>query len=113
MPEDCLLKNERQKNEGSNKRCLQYARNHNIVERRIDDTVFLVNPKTDTILYLNRLGTAIWHLLAEPICIEEATITVQQAFPDVPPLKIADDVGKLFNQLSNKDFLIPFNCDAL
>ncbi len=103
------MNNEQQKNKGCNKRGLHYARNHNIVERRIDDTVFLVNPETDTILYLNQLGTAIWHLLAEPVSIEEATITVQQAFPDVPPQKIVDDVSKLFNQLSKKKILRPFN----
>ena len=103
------MNNKRRKNSGPNKRGIHYAKNHSIVERRIDDTVFLVNPETDTILYLNQLGTAIWHLLAEPVSIEEATITVQQAFPDVPPQEIADDVGKLFNQLSKKDFLVLYN----
>lgn len=96
----------RQKNKGPSKQGHCYAKNHKIVERRIDDTVFLVNPETDTVLYLNQLGTSIWHLLVEPVSTQEVTQTVQHAFPNVPPKKIADDVCELFNQLSQEDFVV-------
>jgi len=84
---------------------LHYAKNHNIVERRIDDTAFLVHPETDTVFYLNQLGTAIWNICAEPVSREEAIQTVQQAFPEVPPKKIAEDVYEFFKQLIKKDFV--------
>jgi len=103
------LNSKRQKNKGPIKQGHHYAKNHKIVERRMDDTVFLVNPETDTVLYLNQLGTAMWNVWTEPVSIEEATQTVQQAFPDVPPKEIARDVYELFKQLSKKDFVAP--CD--
>jgi len=83
-----------------------YVRNQKIVERCIDDTVFLVNPDTDIVFYLNPLGTGIWHLLKEPISVLDATNIVQQAFPDRPPNKIARDVSKLFNDMSKKALVL-------
>jgi len=99
------LSSKRQKHKGPLKQGRHYTRNQTIVERRIDDTVFLVDPETDTVLYLNQLGTAIWNISAEPVSVEEATQTVRQAFPDVPPKKIAADVYEFFKQLIKKDFV--------
>ena len=83
-----------------------FLRNPIIVERSIDDTVFLVNPETDAIFHLNQIGTAIWHLLTEPISISEAVATVQQVFPDVQPKNIAEDVSKLINEMSDINLVI-------
>ena len=83
-----------------------YVRNSKIVERSIDDTVYLVNPDTDIVFYLNSIGTGIWHLLKEPISVLDATNIVQQAFPDLPPNKIARDVSKLFNDMSKGNLVL-------
>jgi hypothetical protein len=83
-----------------------YLRNPIIVERSIDDTVFLVNPETDNIFYLNQVGTAIWQLLTEPINVLEAVAIVQQAFPDVQPNNIAEDVSKLINEMSARNLVL-------
>jgi len=82
-----------------------YLRNPIIVERSIDDTVFLVNPETDAIFYLNQVGAAIWQLLTEPINVLEAVSIVQQAFPDVQPKHIAEDVSKLINEMSDRNLV--------
>lgn len=83
-----------------------YLRNPIIVERSIDDAVFLVNPETDAIFYLNQVGTAIWQLLTEPINVLEAVAIVQQAFPDVKPKNIAEDVSKLINEMSDRSLVM-------
>jgi hypothetical protein len=83
-----------------------YLRNPIIVERSIDDTVFLVNPETDAIFYLNQVGTAIWQLLTEPINLSEAVATVQQAFPDVQPKHVAEDVSKLIDEMSDRNLVM-------
>jgi len=80
-------------------------RNPGILERQVDDTVFLVNPEDDTIFYLNPLSAGIWNLLAEPTTPSKAEHIVQQAFPDVPPDQIAADVSKLIKELENKDLV--------
>lgn len=94
------------KNNGHKEAWPCYVRNQQIVERRVDDTVFLVNPETETVFYLNPLGTAIWQLLAQPISAAEAATIVQQAFPDVSSYQIADDVSGLLNQLRKKNLAL-------
>jgi hypothetical protein len=88
-----------------NAREVRYARNPEILKRRIEDTVFLVNPEDDTIFYLNPLSAGIWHLLAEPTTPTEAIRIVQQAFKDTPPEQIASDVRNLFEKLKGKDLI--------
>ena len=103
------ITSQQRKESGGNgqRRCL--LRNNKIVERRIDDTVFLVNPETDTVFHLNPVGTAIWQLLAQPISTAEAVTIVQAAFPDVPPKQIAHDVSVLLNKLHKKNLVLPGN----
>ncbi len=83
-----------------------YAQNPNIAERSIDDTVFLVDPDTDIVFYLDSLGTGIWHLLKEPVSMAEATRIVQQAFPEMPPEEIARDVATLISDMSRRNLLL-------
>ena len=98
---------QQEKESGGNGQRRCFLRNHRIVDRRVDDTVFLVNPETDTVFYLNPLGTAIWQLLAHPISAAEAATIVQEAFPDVLPKQIAEDVSKLFDELSKRNLALP------
>lgn len=79
------------------------VRNPDILERQVDDTVFLVNPEDDTIFYLNPLSAGIWNLLTNPTTPSEAERIVQQAFPDVSPNQITADVLKLLQELERKD----------
>lgn len=81
---------------------IRFSRNPNILERQVDDTVFLVNPEDDTIFYLNPLSAGIWRLLAEPTSTSDAGRIVQQAFPDTSPEEIASDVSKLVEELRGK-----------
>ena len=83
-----------------------YAQNPNIAERSIDDTVFLVDPDTDIVFYLDPLGTGIWHLLKEPLNMTDATRIVQQAFPEVLPEEVARDVSKLISEMSQKNLVL-------
>lgn len=83
----------------------RFGRNPQILERQIEETVFLVNPEDDTVFYLNPLSAGIWRLLAQPICPAEAVDIVQQAFPDIAPEDIAADVSALFSELEDRDLI--------
>jgi hypothetical protein len=83
-----------------------YAQNPNIAERSIDDTVFLVDPDTDIVFYLDSLGTGIWHLLKEPVSMTDATCIVQQAFPEMPLEEVARDVSTLINDMSRRNLIL-------
>ena len=97
---------QQQKNINNESQQSCYVRNSGILERQIDGKVFLVNPETDTIFYLNQIGTAIWHLLARPTSVAEAASIIRQAFPTVPPRQITDDVCKLLNGLRAKGLVL-------
>ena len=85
----------------------RYVRVQTIAERRMDNTVFLVNQETDTIFYLNLLGSAIWQLLAEPTRATEVVKVVRLVFPDTPQEQIAQDVHALLGELSIRNLIIP------
>jgi hypothetical protein len=76
-----------------------------IIARRIDDTLFLINPHDESIFYLNALSAGLWHLLADPVSLGEATVTVQQAFPEISTDNITTDVSTLFTQLLEKQLI--------
>ena len=90
----------------ADKKGLCYAQNPNIAERSIDDTIFLVDPDTDIVFYLDALGTGIWHLLKEPVSMTDATRIVQQAFPEMPADEIARDVSMLIADMSRRNLLL-------
>ena len=83
-----------------------YAQNPQIAERSIDDTIFLVDPDTDIVFYLDSLGAGIWHLLKEPVNMADATRIVQQAFPAMPPEEIARDVSSLISDMSRRNLVL-------
>jgi hypothetical protein len=83
-----------------------YIRNGTIVERRIGETVFLVNPETDIIYQLNPLGTAIWRFLEGSASAEETVAVVRLAFPDIPAIRITEDVHRLLRELFRKNLTL-------
>ena len=85
---------------------IRYARNPQIADRRMDDDSFLVNPDNDALYQLNGTGTAIWHLLAEPMAVEEIAASFIEAFPDVGQKALRADIEKAIDQLSGRGLII-------
>ena len=83
-----------------------FRRNPAILERQIDETVFLVNPDDDTIFYLNPLSSGLWRLLADPVSMAAAGRIVQEAFPDTPPDQIAADVSTLIMDMEKRGLIL-------
>ena len=85
---------------------IRYMRNPRIVERRMDDDSFLVNPDSDALFQLNAIGAAIWRLLAEAMGIEDMVAEIAEAFPDVEAETIRADVQKAIVQLTGRKLVI-------
>ena len=83
-----------------------YVRNPKIAQRRIDDSIFLIDPDTDRVFYLDALSSGIWNLLEKPISMNDAVNIIQQAFPDVSSGKIARDVSKLMNTMRQRHLVL-------
>ncbi len=84
----------------------RWERNPRIVLREMDDSVFLADPDSECLLYLNALGAAIWRLLERPAGEPEVVATVQQAFPEVDPQTVAADVSGLLRELAARDLIL-------
>jgi len=97
---------QQQKNKGNKEKLSNYIRNPKITERDIDDTAFLVDPETDAIFYLNPLCKGIWQLLIKPTNELEVARIVQQAFPDVPHDKLAEDVSIFIGDMSKRNLIL-------
>lgn len=80
----------------------RYAHGSGVVQREIDDAVFLVKAGDESVFHLNALGGAVWRLLAEPTSIDEVMEILSSAFPDVALEQIEADVTKLIRRLDRR-----------
>lgn len=70
--------------------------------RQVDDQVFLVDVRRDTVYHLNELGSGLWRLLARATDMETAQAVVGQAFPDEDADAVEKDVRTLIGDLVKK-----------
>ncbi len=86
---------------------MNYLQNKGIVIRRVDDSVFLVNPEFDALYQLDGAGSVLWLALAEPLDSDQATRLLLLAFPDADPDTVARDVDALLKDLEYHHLIAP------
>jgi hypothetical protein len=72
-----------------------YVRNPAVTEMTLDDDVFLVEPGTGEVFYLNAITRGLWALFAEP-----------NSIPDEPAEKIATDVRAAAEDMHARDLIV-------
>ena len=77
----------------------RFMQNRDVVEKPVEDELFLVEPNSNAIYKLNTVGAALWRLLSRPMTANEATTFICRAYPDIPPSVIARDVGVVLAEL--------------
>jgi hypothetical protein len=81
----------------------KFKRNAAVTETEIDDGIFLVEPETQDIFFLDAIGSGLWRLLSEPRTLSEMQSVVRDAFPDQPALALdADVVAALDDMMARK-----------
>lgn len=81
-------------------------RNPDVRETPVDDDIFLVAPNSEDIVYLDRIGTAIWTLLENPHTQEDVRAVFQDAFPDVPSARIDADLDEALRNLLARGLIV-------
>ena len=81
--------------------------NQDVLEKPVEDELFLVEPNSNAIYKLNTVGVALWRLLSRPMTAIEATTFICRAYPDMPPSVIARDVGIVLAELETKGLVLP------
>jgi hypothetical protein len=92
------------RNPASSAACLR--RNLDVRETPVDDDIFLVAPDSGDIVYLDRIGTAIWTLLENPHTKEQVRAVFQDAFPDVPAARIDADLDEALGNLLARGLIV-------
>ena len=72
----------------------RYLRNPAIGATVIDEEIFLVEPDTQEVYYLDAVSSALWRLLAEPRSEAELSALFAAAFPDTPRETIGQDIAR-------------------
>lgn len=86
-------------------RTANYCHADGVDLRIVGKEIFLAGSASN-IYALNVVGAAIWSLLDEPICADEAAALLCEAYPDANSDVIADDVGALFSALIAGGFIV-------
>lgn len=82
-----------------------FVRNRPIRTEKMDDNLFLIDQEKGSIDMLDPLGSLIWEVLAEPICVEDMALLISEAFPETDIKQIQSDVQSLFNEFFENEWI--------
>lgn len=82
-----------------------YRRCASLSETEMDGERYLADSRTGAIHHLDTIATAVWRLLANPMCEDNIVEDLSHAFPDVRRSQIAADVRSLLNDLEKKKLI--------
>lgn len=80
---------------------MHYKQSKGIVIRRVDDSVFLVNPQTDALYQLDGPGSVLWLALSDALDRDSVVKLLLIAFPDADPKIVTRDVIALLKDLND------------
>ena len=60
----------------------RYKRNHAVSETELNGEIFLVEPETEELFYLDAMSAGLWRLIAAPQSLGETVEVYHAAFPD-------------------------------
>ncbi len=72
----------------------------------VDGDIFLVDPDSEEVFYLNALASGLWRIVEAPATLAEAQATVRAAFPDRPAGELDRDVADALEALLARGFVI-------
>lgn len=84
----------------------RYQRNPAVSETEIDGEIFLVEPETEEVFYLDSMTTGLWRLIAEPQTLPEVAAIYSAAFPDTDRTTIDGDLGAVLSDLLERGLVV-------
>lgn len=85
---------------------MRYGQRPDISATEIDGDVFLVEPDTEEVFYLNAVAGGLWRALAEPMGVAELTALMRSAFPERAEAELDADVAATIEELTRRRLLI-------
>jgi hypothetical protein len=84
----------------------RYERNPGVTETAVDDEIFLVEPASQEVFYLDPVTAALWRCLDEPQSEAEIAALFAAAFPDHDPAEIADDIAAALAEMTTRSLVV-------
>jgi hypothetical protein len=84
----------------------RFRQRHAVTFHALDDDLFLVDPRDQSIYHLNLVGAGLWRLLGEPSTAAQAIGVLRSAFPSADPQGIQSDVKALLDDLLANDLIV-------
>jgi len=84
----------------------RYRRNPAVSETEVDDEIFLVEPESEEIYYLDSVTSGLWRLLAEPKTLAEAQAVLRDAFPDQDAAAVERDIAAALEDMSARGLIV-------
>ena len=79
-----------------------------VTETIVDSEIFLVDPDTQEVFYLDEAGTALWRLIEAPQSFDEFLAVYSAAFPDIDPGRIETDLKESLDKLLEPGLVVVF-----
>jgi hypothetical protein len=84
----------------------RYMRNPAISETAVDDELFLVEPESQEVFYLDTVSSGLWRLLAEPQTTDTVVSLFAAAFPDTVRADIERDVAAALAEMKRRGLVV-------
>lgn len=91
---------------GAEKRSAHIRRGPGVGERAVGVDLFLSDSSGEEVYHLNLVGAGLWRLLDGECSVDEAKAVLCEAFPDISPRQIGDDVDRLVGELLKQRLLV-------
>ena len=85
---------------------IRYGRRAGVADTEIEVEIFLTAPDDHEVYHLDQGGSAVWRLLATPHSLAEITLVFAQAFPEVPPARLAADLEAVLAELCARQLVV-------
>jgi hypothetical protein len=84
----------------------KYRRKPGVSETEIDDGIFLVEPQTQEIFFLDAISRGLWRLIGEASTLTELQQVVREAFPDQPAEQVDRDVAAALEEMRERGLVV-------
>lgn len=85
---------------------MRYLRNPAVTETAVDEDIFLVEPGSQEVFYLDAVTAALWRCLAEPQTEDEIAAVFRAAFPDTDAAMIARDLKTALAEMRTRGLVV-------
>lgn len=85
---------------------MRYSQRPGVSATEIDGDVFLVEPGTEEVFYLNAVAGGLWRALAEPMDLAELTALMRSAFPERAEAELDADVAATIEEFARRRLVL-------